>query len=368
MGRFTEAKFVIITFMPAQPPKITGFSVLKATITPDLKGMRLDKVLVLLVAEQTRALSRVRVQALIKEGLVARDGKPVINPSAKVKADEIYSVHVPPPEPAEPVAQKIPLTIVYEDDDLLVIDKPAGMVVHPAPGNRENTLVNALLAHCGTSLSGIGGVARPGIVHRLDKDTSGLMVVAKNDAAHQALSRQFSDRSLSRTYHAIVWGTPVPSTGKIEGSIGRSSRDRKKMAVVARGKSALTRYRVLETFGVQGSGFGVQGKKQNPRTLTPDPRTLSLIECKLATGRTHQIRVHLAHRKYPVVGDAVYGRRKTDARGQKTEKLLYTFPRQALHAIELKFRHPRTGKLMRFKSKLPADMAKLLRRLRAGKL
>ena len=197
---------------------------LKVTIAPAFAGQRLDKALTQLAAAKTFVLSRVRLQALIAEGLVTREGKPVTDVTRKVKAEEVYSVRVPAPEAAEPIAQKMPLEIVFEDNDLLVIDKPAGMVVHPAPGNRDHTLVNALLAHCGKSLSGIGGVARPGIVHRLDKDTSGLMVVAKNDVAHQALSRQFADRSLSRVYHALVWGVPVPHTGEIEGSIGRSPR------------------------------------------------------------------------------------------------------------------------------------------------
>ena len=210
-----------------------------------------------------------------------------------MKADEIYIVQVPPPEPATPRAQKMPLHIVYEDKDLLVINKPVGMVVHPAPGNREHTLVNALLAHCGKSLSGIGGVARPGVVHRLDKDTSGLMVVAKNDAAHQTLSKQFADRSLSRTYHALVWGEPLRRwQGEIEGSIGRHPRDRKKMAVTAKGKPALTHYRVVESYEIA-----------------------SLVECKLATGRTHQIRVHLAHHKHPVIGDPVYGKKEQRSPG-----------------------------------------------------
>ena len=333
--------------MTAPTSRQPGFVILDATIITDLAGERLDKALASLLGGKPAALSRVRIQALIASGLVAQNGKPVMEGTRKVKSGETYIVRLPPPEPATPIAQKISLKIVFEDEDLLVIDKPAGMVVHPAPGNRDNTLVNALLAHCGKSLSGIGGVARPGIVHRLDKDTSGLIVVAKNDAAHQALSRQFSDRSLSRTYHALVWGEPLPRQGEIEGSIGRHPRDRKKMAVTAKGKAALTRYRVLESF-----------------------ETTSLIECKLATGRTHKIRVHLAHRKFPVVGDPVYGKKGSGVGGRGSEKEkktiigLHAFPRQALHAVELQFRHPRTGKSMRFKSEIPSDMKRLLAKIR----
>jgi len=313
--------------------------VVKALIVPALQGQRLDKALAAALTGNTPPLSRVRLQALIAAGRV-REGKIIItNMRRKVKAGEVYTVDVPPPEPAAPAAQAMPLEIVHEDNDVIVIDKPAGMVVHPAPGNRDKTLVNALLAHCKGSLSGIGGVARPGIVHRLDKDTSGLMVAAKNDVAHQALARQFADRTLSRTYQAIVWGVPSPRQGSIEAPIGRSTRDRKKMAVVARGKPALTHYRVLEAFA-----------------------ETSLVECKLATGRTHQIRVHFAHKKHPLVGDPVYGGK---SRSKYKEAFFQDFPRQALHAVGLQFRHPRTGKNVRFKSALPADLARLLRRLRA---
>jgi 23S rRNA pseudouridine1911/1915/1917 synthase len=284
------------------------------------------------------------MQALIAEDFVTRNGKAFKDASAKVKANEVYIVHLPPPEPAEPAAQKIPLKILYEDDDLLVIDKPVGMVVHPAPGNRDQTLVNALLAHCGKSLSGVGGVARPGIVHRLDKDTSGLLVVAKNDLAHQVLQKQFGDRSLSRTYYALVWGIPPLLADEIDAPIGRHARDRKKMAVTGKGKASLTRYRVLKVFD---SG-AVQA---------------CLVECKLATGRTHQIRVHMAHIKHPVIGDPVYGRKNISTKDM-IAAVLYDFPRQALHARELQFLHPRTHKRMRFNSDIPPDMAKLLRQLK----
>lgn len=282
-------------------------------------------------------LSRSRLQQLIRDGHVAHGGKPVVDPSHKTRPGEIYTITVPPLAPAVPEAQALPLEIVYEDGDLLVLNKPPGMVVHPAAGNRDKTLVNALLAYCGASLSGIGGVARPGIVHRLDKDTSGLMVVAKHDAAHQALSCQFADRSLSRVYLALVWGVPVPVAGKVMGAIGRHPRMRQKMAVVTRGgKPALTHYKVLKSYGTE----------------------TSLVECRLATGRTHQIRVHMAHIRHPVVGDPLYGRK----RGGKG--LLDLFPRQALHATEIKFRHPRTGEPLIFKVSMPKDMRDLVKAIK----
>lgn len=314
--------------------------VFQVTVTPALDRQRLDKVLVALLAQDAPTLSRVRIQALIEDGLVTLSNKAISDASRKAKVGEKYKVQIPPPEPAVPEAQKMDLKIVYEDKDLLVIDKPPGMVVHPAPGNRDKTLVNGLLAHCGISLSGIGGVARPGIVHRLDKDTSGLMIVAKNDLAHQSLTSQFSDRSLSRVYQALVWGVPVPRQGSIEASIGRHSRDRKKMAVSAKGKTALTFYKVLESFGFA-----------------------SLVECTLATGRTHQIRVHMAYRKHPVIGDVTYGGTRTHG-AESLAKRLRGFPRQALHAVELQFIHPRTNKKMRFHSELPEDIAVLLANLK----
>ena len=296
------------------------------TIPAALHNQRLDKALAQLMPE----LSRARLQALMAEGHVACAGKVITDASRKAKQGEEYDVHIPAPTPAEPEAQDIDLDIIYEDKDVLVINKPPGLVVHPAPGNRDRTLVNALLGYCGDTLSGIGGVARPGIVHRLDKDTSGLMIVAKNDLAHQALSKQFADRTLSRTYQAIVHGVPVPRTGSVDAPIGRHLRDRKKMAVTAKGRAALTHYKVLQAFD-----------------------KTSLIECKLATGRTHQIRVHLAHIKHPVVGDPAYGRSG-----------VLKFPRQALHACALQFRHPRSEKIMKFTLELPKDMAGLLKQLR----
>jgi 23S rRNA pseudouridine1911/1915/1917 synthase len=307
-------------------------------IPADLAGFRTDKALTTLAVIQQPTLSRARVQALIAQGHMSLKGEAVSDCSRKVKEDEAYALIIPAPEKAEPEAQRMKLTIVYEDKDVIVLDKQAGLVVHPAPGNRDHTLVNALLAHCGKTLSGIGGVARPGIVHRLDKDTSGLMVVAKNDMAHQALAKQFADRSLSRTYRALVWGVPTPKSGSIDAPIGRSPRDRKKMAVSGKGKPALTHYTVIEEYA-----------------------SVSLVECKLATGRTHQIRVHLAHIKNPVVGDPTYGKN----RAKKGEETLRLFPRQALHAVEIHFIHPRTGKMKSFASKLPKDMQKLIKSLKA---
>ncbi|MBM3486412.1 MAG: RluA family pseudouridine synthase, partial [Alphaproteobacteria bacterium] len=260
-----------------------------AIATDSDAGERLDRFL----ARALPDLTRTRVKALIEDGRVAEGGTTIREPSRRVKPGEAFALDLPPAAEPVPQGEAIALDIVYEDDDLLVLDKPAGLVVHPAPGNPAGTLVNALIAHCGAGLSGIGGVRRPGIVHRLDKDTSGLMVVAKTDRAHQGLAGQFKAHSLARAYLAVVWGLPAPPTGTIEGAIGRDPRDRKRMAVVAgeRGKPALTRYRVLRRLG-----------------------PAALVECRLATGRTHQIRVHLAERGHPVVGDPLYGGGLTPAR------------------------------------------------------
>jgi len=251
---------------------------------PQNKGrVRLDRAL----ADALPALSRTRLKALIAAGLVTGEGRgAVTDPAAKVAAGDAFTVAVPPSVPATPQPQAIPLAVVYEDSDLIVVDKPAGLVVHPAAGNRDGTLVNALLAHCRGSLSGIGGVTRPGIVHRLDKGTSGLMVAAKTDAAHRALAAQLEARTLTRAYKALVWGVPRPAKGTVAGLIGRNPRNRKKMAVVARaGKRAVTRYRVIRRFGA----------------------VAALVECRLETGRTHQIRVHMASLGCPVIGDPLYG-------------------------------------------------------------
>lgn len=307
-------------------------------------GTRLDKFLSTKFSE----FSRSRVQALIDEGHVFCDGKKTLDASAKVKAGQQYEVHVPEAKPSHIVAQNIPLDIVYEDAHLLVLNKPAGLTVHPAPGHADGTLVNALLAHCGSSLSGIGGVARPGIVHRIDKETSGLLVVAKHDAAHTHLSAQLSDRTLGRTYLALVWGTPKTAAGTITGNIGRSTSNRQKMAVLKTGgRTATTHYKVIKTLA--NGAF-------------------SLVECKLETGRTHQIRVHFAHIGNPLVGDPVYGQ-STSSRllnnpykslPEQTRAALSAFKRQALHARELHLVHPHSLEEMSFSCEIAEDLQELI--------
>jgi 23S rRNA pseudouridine1911/1915/1917 synthase len=309
----------------------------RVDITADQAETRLDRAL----SDAIVALSRTRIKALIEDGCLSVDGRTIREPAYRVKPGHILELAVPPARPSIPVAQDIPLHIVFEDDQLIVVNKPAGLVVHPAPGSPDATLVNALLAHCGDSLSGIGGVRRPGIVHRLDKDTSGLLVVAKTDAAHAGLAAQFADRTIKRLYHAVVWSVPAPMTGEISGNIGRDPRNRKKMTVRREGgRPALTRYRVLTAFATAAA----------------------LIECRLETGRTHQIRVHLAARGYPLIGDPTYGRvtaARRAALGTGTD-MVVRFPRQALHAATLGFRHPTTGTDLQFESDTPADMRELL--------
>ncbi len=307
-------------------------------------GIRLDRWL----ASRTE-LSRSRVSALIGEGAVLLNGVPVSAQDKKTAAGDVYEIRVPAPVSATPEPEDIPLDVVFEDDDLIVLNKAAGMVVHPAAGNYEGTLVNALLSKCAGTLSGIGGVARPGIVHRLDKDTSGLMVVAKNDFAHQALSEQFAVHSLERCYKALVWGTPQPLSGSIETQIGRSRFDRKKMAVVQNaGKRALTNYKVLEIF---------------------EGGAVSLVECSLKTGRTHQVRVHMAHIGHPLLGDALYGKTPKAAKQKMSAEsfnVAARFPRQALHSYKMSFEHPRTHETMRFELPLPEDMRQTADALRNG--
>jgi 23S rRNA pseudouridine1911/1915/1917 synthase len=319
------------------------------TVSAADAGARLDRFLAGALAAAPAALSRSRIKALLQDGMVSKDGATISDPSHRVKPGERYRVALPPAEDAVARPQAIALAVVHEDADLLVIDKPAGLVVHPGPGQPDSTLVNALLAHCGDGLSGIGGVKRPGIVHRLDKDTSGLIVVAKNDAAHHALAAQFAGRTIDRAYLALVWGVPAPATGRIEGNIGRHPQQRKKMAVVApgRGKPAATRYRVLRRFGDY----------------------VSLIECRLETGRTHQIRVHMAHAGHPLIGDPVYGRRtpaRTKSLPPGTLDAVRAFSRQALHARLIGFDHPTTGERLIFESEPPNDMRALIRSLESG--
>jgi len=321
-------------------------------ITEADAGRRLDRVLGSHIAE----LSRARLQALIKQGHVTGARGTIEEPGLRVKPGERYVVAVPPPEPAEPQPEYTSLAIVHEDGDLIVVDKPAGMVVHPAPGHAGGTLVNALIAHCGDSLSGIGGVRRPGIVHRLDKDTSGLLVVAKSDTAHRGLSEQFaahgSDGRLSRRYVALVWGAPDRPRGAIDASIARSRHNRTRMAI-SQGppaRHAVTHYGVLEIFRDESG--------------TP---IASLIELELETGRTHQIRVHLAHMGHPVLGDPVYGsgfKSSSKRLNEKAQKALAELDRQALHAAGLGFEHPVTGKRLSFESPLPADFSAVLEALR----
>lgn len=311
--------------------------ILTVTLQDSAAGLRLDRAL----AEALPDLSRERVKTLIKGGRVTdSSGATLWDPSAKTAAPATLSLRVPTPAAAHNVAQDMDLVIAYEDEHLIVVDKPAGMVVHPAAGNLDGTLVNALLHHCAGQLSGIGGVARPGIVHRIDKDTSGLIVVAKHDKAHEGLAKQFAAHSIDRRYLALATSRPIPANGTIEAALGRSSTNRKKMAVVAegRGKHAITHYRTIEPL-----------------------KGATLVECRLETGRTHQVRVHMAHIGHPLVGDPVYGR----ARKPLSDTLkARNFARQALHAAHLGFIHPVTGNSIALDSEIPPDMRELIDELR----
>jgi 23S rRNA pseudouridine1911/1915/1917 synthase len=309
-------------------------------------GARLDRFLGLAASARRLALSRTRLKALIEAGCVTVDGQIVRDAATKLIAEGTIEVEAPPPDESPLPAQELPLNIVFEDQHLLVLDKPAGLVVHPAAGHEDGTLVNALIAHCGDSLSGIGGVRRPGIVHRLDKDTSGLLVVAKTDAAHQGLSALFADHgrtgSLVREYQALVWGTPPMRQGTVDAPLGRHPRQREKMAVVSleRGRHAVTHWRLEERLG-----------------------PASLISCRLETGRTHQIRVHLAHIGHPILGDAIYGSGFKSKAAQLSEEgrlALERLGRQALHAAKLGFVHPITGEELLFYSEPPVDLANLI--------
>ncbi len=312
-----------------------GVSIIKATIAAEASGWRLDSAL----AAALPTLSRERLKALISSGEVRNEaGAQVRDPSSKAKPGD-YEVRVPEPTQPHNEPQNIALEIVFEDDHLLVIDKPAGMVVHPAAGNLNGTLVNALLHHCAGRLSGIGGVARPGIVHRIDKDTSGLLVVAKTDVAHEGLAGQFAKHSLERRYLAIVAGRPNPPSGSVDAPLARSTANRQKMAIVAegRGKRAVTHYRMLEPL-----------------------REAAMVECRLETGRTHQVRVHMTSLGHPLLGDPVYGRTKIAHRELLNQ---LDFKRQALHAAALGFIHPVTRASLSFESALPSDMQELFRAL-----
>jgi 23S rRNA pseudouridine1911/1915/1917 synthase len=305
-------------------------------VAEDAVGWRLDRALAVAVP----TLSRERLKALISSGAVtAAGGVPLRDPAAKAQAGSTYRIAVPEPRPAHNEAQDIALDIVHEDDHLLVVDKPAGLVVHPAAGNFDGTLVNALLHHCAGRLSGIGGVARPGIVHRIDKDTSGLLVVAKTDVAHEGLASQFARHSIHRLYAALVSGLPVPPSGTVDAPLARSSANRKKMAVVEedRGKRAVTHYRLVRPL-----------------------RGAALVECRLETGRTHQVRVHMTHIGHPLLGDPVYGRIRSEHRAVLKDM---GFERQALHAAALGFTHPVSKQNLSFKSALPSDIQELLRAL-----
>jgi 23S rRNA pseudouridine1911/1915/1917 synthase len=320
-------------------------------VDPAGAGERLDRFLGGAAAARRIALSRTRLKALIEAGAVSVDGRVARDPAMRLAQGARIAFEAPPPEDSPLVGEDLPLAVVYEDKHLIVIDKPAGLVVHPAPGHAAGTLVNALIRHCGASLSGVGGVRRPGIVHRLDKDTSGLLVVAKTDAAHRGLADLFADHgrtgSLEREYLALVWGGFDAAAGRIAAPIGRDPRRREKMAVAAeeRGRHATTHWRLRETFG-----------------------SASLVACRLETGRTHQIRIHMASIGHPLLGDSVYGagfKTKSARLGEAARGALVGLGRQALHASVLGFEHPATGETLRFESRLPEDFSHLLNALRA---
>lgn len=338
-------------------------AILMVEIGPDAP-LRLDKALAAEVPEEA-ALSRSRLMRMIAEGAVFRDGVAVTDPKTKVSEGQVYALRLDPAETYEALPEDIPLTVVYEDADLIVIDKPAGLVVHPAPGTPSGTLVNALLAHCGDSLSGVGGVRRPGIVHRIDKDTTGLLVVAKSDRAHHGLAEQFEAHSVNRRYLAVLHGVPSAFDPRLRGirgvsfeqggimkiatGLARHKTDRQRQAVVTdgQGRHAITRARVLEAFADQAS----------------------LVECWLETGRTHQIRVHMSYAGHGLLGDQTYGGKRklsVKALGDRAAEAGMAFPRQALHAATLGFEHPVSGEMMEFESPLPPDLADLVDALRVG--
>lgn len=324
----------------------------RVVVGPAEAGERIDRLL----AARLEGLSRSRVKALILDGRVAVGARTIRDPGYRVNAGEALAVTVPPPEPAEPRPEPVPLDVVYEDADIIVVNKPAGMVVHPAAGHQSGTLVNALIAHCGASLSGIGGVRRPGIVHRLDKDTSGLMVVAKTDQAHQGLAAQFADHGrsgpLKRGYLAFVWGVPQRPKGMVDAPIDRHPHARERMAVRPGGRFAITHWETVERYA------GTAGRP-----------VASLLDCRLETGRTHQIRVHLAHIGHPLLGDATYGpgfRTKAALLSPEAAAALAALGRQALHAYIVGIQHPRTSEYLEFRAELPPELARLRRALAAG--
>jgi 23S rRNA pseudouridine1911/1915/1917 synthase len=325
---------------------------LQVIVAGDEGSARLDRVLAARLSE----VSRSRLKALILAGKVAVGNAPVSDPAYHVASGDTITIDVPEPSPPEPLGENIALEIVYEDDEIIVIDKPKGLVVHPAAGHETGTLVNALIAHCGASLSGIGGVRRPGIVHRLDKDTTGLLVVAKNDAAHQSLSAQFADHGRSgamrRGYYAFVWGVPNRQRGTVNAPIDRHPRAREKMAVREGGREAVTHWEIVESFN------GRDGKP-----------VAALLACQLETGRTHQIRLHMAHIGHPLMGDSVYGahfKTKASHLGTQSQAALAALGRQALHAYLLALEHPKTGLILEWISDLPEDLTYLRKCLRAA--
>ncbi len=337
----------------------------------DDAGARLDRVLAAHVAE----LSRSRLKALIEAGAVAVGGRTIRDPSYRVNSGATIVLDVPPPEPARPAPETIPLKVVYEDDDLIVIDKPPNMVVHPAAGHQTGTLVNALIAHCGASLSGIGGERRPGIVHRLDKDTSGLMVVAKNDKAHRALAAQFASHGrdgdgFERGYLAFVWGAPARPQGTINRPIDRSPHARDHMAIREGGREAVTHWQLLERYAEGAEHPRGRRPGQAAKVGKLAEPVASLLDCRLETGRTHQIRVHLASIGHPVMGDPVYGtgfRTKRALLATNAQAALADLGRQALHAYLLSVKHPSSGEILRFRSELPPDLSRLHNELVRGR-
>ncbi len=334
---------------PEAPPAETAFSFV---VAPEEAGTRLDRFLAERPEIAAAHVSRTRVKALLESGAATLNGHPARDASARLSAGDAVALTLPEPEPAAPQGEDIPLNIVFEDAHLLVVDKPAGLVVHPAPGHESGTLVNALIAHCGESLSGIGGVKKPGIVHRIDKDTSGLVVIAKTDAAHAGLSKLFEDHgrklNLTRDYLAFVWGAPERAQGTVDAPVGRHATQRERMAVVsaARGREAITHWERLEDFGAA-----------------------SLLACRLETGRTHQIRVHMAHIGHPLIGDLTYGagfKTKVARLTPQARAAVERLGRQALHAATLGFTHPVTGEDLSFESELPQDLEALRKALAEG--